>query len=440
MSVTKSRDKVVVVIGGGFGGLQVAKGLRNAKGVQVILIDRRNHHLFQPLLYQVAMAGLSPAEIATPIRTVFSRAPNVRVVMAEVQQILPTENRIITDRGDYAYDELVLACGAEHSYFGHEEWEAFAPGLKTVEQATEIRRRVLTAFERAETEMDQSADKIRPWLTFVIVGGGPTGVELAGALGEITRFTLNRDFRHIDPSRTRVILIEAGTRLLTAFHEDLSRRAMRDLEQLGVQVWTGCRVTEVNNEGVRVGAEWIDAKTVIWAAGVKPSPLNLQLPGTLDRVGRIHVTSRLHLEQKTNIYVIGDQATLQDSSGTPLPGVAPVAMQQGRWLARHLINKPKGTTPSGDVFTYQDKGQMATIGRRKAVVQTGRLHVTGLIAWYLWLLIHIFYLIGFKNRLFVIWEWGFSYLTYKRGARLITNPDWRDTVPPQRGAPALTQD
>jgi NADH dehydrogenase len=354
-SAHTSRPRRIIVVGGGFGGLFTCRGLRNSDA-EILLIDRRNYHLFQPLLYQVAMAGLSPAEIAIPIRSVFRKARNIQVIMAEVQRIHADQNRIETDQGSFEYDELVLACGAEHSYFSHPEWRKFAPGLKTIEHATEIRRRVLTAFERAEAETDRRSETIRPWLTFVIVGGGPTGVELAGALGEITRFTLNRDFRQIDPRVTRIILVEAGERILGGFAADLAQKAMRDLENLGVQTWTGCRVTEVTENGVRIGNEWIDARTVIWAAGVKPSPLNLQLGEKLDSLGRIEVKPNLSLSLHPNIFVIGDQANVKDKNGQPLPGVAPVAMQQGRWLAKHLL-KPK----AHPTFEYFYKGQVATI-------------------------------------------------------------------------------
>jgi NADH dehydrogenase len=374
-------------------------------------------------LYQVAMAGLSPAEIASPIRSVFRRARNIDVLMSEVRQILPRENKLVCDVGEFTYDYLILACGAEHSYFGHDEWEDAAPGLKTVEQATEIRRRVLTAFERAEAlgDVRGKGDGLRPWLTFVVIGGGPTGVELAGALGEITRFTLSQDFRHIDPGATRVILIEAGARVLSAFHEDLARKSVRELERLGVQVWTNCRVTEVTADGVRIGQEWVEAKTVIWAAGVKPSPLNAQLESPLDRQGRVIVRDDLTLPDFPNIFVLGDQAACPVGDGF-LPGLAPVAIQQGRWAARTILARIGGQ-PTG-IFHYVDKGQMATIGRRRALVEIGRFRLFGLFAWWMWLLIHIYYLIGFKNRFFVLWEWAYSYLTYRRGARLITRRDW----------------
>jgi NADH dehydrogenase len=408
--------KRVVVIGAGFAGLNVTKRLARSSDFDILVLDRRNHHLFQPLLYQVAMAGLSPADISTPIRSVFSKLANVRVLLAEVTDIRLSDRRVVSDIGEFQYDYLVVACGAEHSYFGHKEWEDFAPGLKTVEQATEIRRRVLLAFERAEAAGDPETQK--HWLTFVVVGGGPTGVELAGALGEITRYTLTRDFRSIDPSIARVILIEAGPRVLAAFDEGLARKAKRDLEELGVHVWVGSRVSEVNADGVRIGGEWVGAKTAIWAAGVKPSFLNAKLGCALDSSGRAIVTRALHLPEHEEVFVIGDQAHCPDSEGEPLPGLAPVAMQQGRFVADQIARGVRGD------FTYLDKGIMATIGRRRAVVQSGGLKIHGLIAWWMWLFIHIYYLIGFRNRFFVLWQWAYSYLTYRRGARLITERDW----------------
>ena len=416
--------KRVIIVGGGFGGLNAAKGLLNLRDLDILLLDRRNHHLFQPLLYQVAMAGLSPAEISIPIRSVFRGRANMEVLLADVKEVRPQESKVVCDIGEFPYDYLILACGAEHSYFGHDEWEEHAPGLKTVEQATEIRRRVLTAFERAEAESNPLLRK--QWLTFAVVGGGPTGVELAGALGEITRFTLTEDFRHIDPSIARVILIEAGPRLLAQFHEDSGRRAARDLESLGVQIWTGCRVTEVTGEGVRIGNEFIEARTVIWAAGVKPSHLNSQLKAPLDAQGRVLVRSDLSLPTFPNIFVIGDQAALNGPDGKPLPGQAPVAMQQGRCVAKQIAHDL--SSEPREQFRFIDKGQMATIGRRLAVAEVKSVRFSGYFAWWLWLLIHIYYLIGFKNRFFVLWEWAFSYFTYRRGARLITRKDWRSSA------------
>jgi len=418
--------KKVIIVGGGFGGMNAAKVLARDEDLEILLLDRRNHHLFQPLLYQVAMAGLSPAEIAFPIRSVFRRDPRVGVLLAEVMGIIPAQNTILTNIGEFKYDYLILACGAEHSYFGHTEWEDFAPGLKTLEQATEIRRRVLVAFERAEAEKDEA--KIKEWLTFVIVGGGPTGVELAGALGEITRYTLAEDFRHIDPSNTRVLLIEAGPRILAAFPEDLAKRAAHDLQSLGVEICAGSRVTEVNATGVRTTDRFIPAKTAIWAAGVKPSPLNAFLDGELDKAGRVVVDSSLAIPTHPNIFVIGDQAHAKDEKGEPLPGLAPVAMQQGRFAGRQIRREIDGKPR--EKFHYKDKGTMATIGRKRAIAMIGRLHIGGFVAWLMWLLIHIYYLIGFRNRALVLWNWTYSYLTYRRGARLITERDWHLSHPP----------
>lgn len=412
--------KKVIIVGGGFGGLNCARRLARDPNFDILILDRRNHHLFQPLLYQVAMAGLSPADIATPIRSLFRRRSNVRVLMAEVLKVEPKMRKVLTNIGDFEFDYLILACGSEHSYFGNEKWEDFAPGLKTVEQATEIRRRVLTSFEKAEAQPDP--EKLRQWLTFVVIGGGPTGVELAGALGEITRYTLSNDFRNIDPTAARVILVEAGPRVLAAFHEDLARRAKRDLENLGVQLWMNCRVSDVNAEGVKIGSEWVAAKTVIWAAGVKPSHLNAQLGAPLDRQGRVHVGADCALAGNKDIFVIGDQAHFEDKNKQALPGLAPVAIQQGRFVADQLILDMQGKERRN--FKYVDKGSMATIGRRRAVAQIGNLRISGATAWMMWLFIHIYFLIGFKNRALVLWQWFYSYVTYKRGARLITERDW----------------
>lgn len=416
-----SQKKKVIVVGGGFGGLNCARRLARNKNLDILVLDRRNHHLFQPLLYQVAMAGLSPADISMPIRAVFRKKWNVRVLLAEVTKIDRTANKIETNIGDFPYDYLVLACGSEHSYFGHDDWEDHAPGLKTLEQATEIRRRVLLAFENAEAQKDRAL--MRPFLTFIVVGGGPTGVELAGALGEITRYTLTKDFRNIDPADARIILIEAGPRILAPFAEDLSKKAKRDLEELGVQVTTNTRVTEVNENGVRMGEEWIQAKTVIWAAGVKPSSLNAQLGADLDRSGRVHVEADCSLPNAKNIFVLGDQAHFPTADGFGLPGLAPVAIQQGKFVGDLILSEVKNPRPRPK-FKYVDKGTMATIGRSKAVAQIGFIHMTGIIAWYMWLVIHIYFLVGFKNRALVIWQWFYSYMTYRRGARLITERDW----------------
>jgi len=413
--------KNVLIVGGGFAGLNAAKVLGKSNLVKVTLIDRKNYHLFQPLLYQVAMAALSPAEIAAPIRSMLSQYRNISVIQGKVTGVRPRHDMIVTDVGEYSYDYLVLACGARHSYFGHETWEKYAPGLKTIEQATEIRRRVLMAFEAAERE--ENAKQQKKYLTFVIVGGGPTGVELAGAIGEMSRFTLARDFRKIDPKVTRIILIEAGPRILPSFPEKLASRATRDLKELGVQVWTSSLVTQIDSEGVEVGQERIQSSTVLWAAGVQASNLNYNLGVELDSQGRIIVEPDLSLKEYPNIFVAGDQAHFSDQTGKPLPGLAPVALQQGRFLAENILRELKAQ--SRQDFRYLDKGQMATIGKSRAIVEIGRLKFGGFLAWLTWLLIHIYYLAGFKNRVFVTLNWAWSYLTFHRGARLIITKEWR---------------
>lgn len=411
----------VVIIGGGFAGLNAAKGLGNVKDIDVTLIDRTNHHLFQPLLYQVAMAGLSPADIAAPIRSILSGYRNIRVLQGEVVSINAQSNTLTTDFGELHYDYLILACGARHSYFGHDEWEEHAPGLKNLEQATEIRRRVLLAYE--EAERSTSLEDRKRYLTFVVVGGGPTGVELAGAIGELSRFTLAKDFRNIDAKLARVILLEAGQRILPMFSETQTARAMRDLEHLGVQIWTGSAVTKIDAGGVEIGQERIQSATVLWAAGVKASPLGQAAGFEVDRQGRVLVEPDLSVKGHANIFVAGDQACFTHQTSKPLPGTAPVAMQQGRYLAnqirRAVANRPR--TP----FRFADKGQMATIGRSRAIVEMGKFKLAGFLAWLLWLVVHIYYLTGFKNRLIVVTNWAWSYLTYRRGARLIVNKEWR---------------
>jgi NADH dehydrogenase len=411
----------IVIIGGGFAGLNAAKGLGGVNGVDVTLIDRTNHHLFQPLLYQVAMAGLSPAEIAAPIRSLLSNYRNIRVLQGEVRSLDPAKKVVVTDFGEVPFDELILACGARHSYFGHDDWEEFAPGLKTLEQATEIRRRVLSAYE--EAECSNSPEERKRLLTFVVVGGGPTGVELAGAIGEMSRFTLAKDFRHIDATLARIILLESGPRILSMFSEEQASRATRDLEHLGVQVWTGSLATKIDADGVEIGGERIRAATVLWAAGVVASPLGKAAGFETDRQGRVIVNDDLSVPGHPNIFVAGDQACFTHQTGQPLPGTAPVAMQQGQYLARLIRNELKGRprTP----FRFRDKGQMATIGRSKAVVEIGRFKIAGFFAWLTWLAVHIYYLTGFKNRLLVVLQWAWSYLTFHRGARLIVSKEWR---------------
>lgn len=414
-------DKKVVIVGGGFAGLKAARALGNKKDVSVTLLDRRNYHLFQPLLYQVATAGLSPAEISGPIRGILSKYQNISVFLENVNAVDLQNKKLQTSDRSIDYDYLILACGAKHSYFAHPEWEDNAPGLKTLEQATEIRRRLLIAFELAEKETDP--EKQKQHLTFVIVGAGPTGVELAGAIAEISRHTLMRDFRHIDPSRTRVLLIEAGPRILASFDADLSRRAARDLEDLGVQIWTNTRVTDVKPTSVVLGDEVIKASTIFWAAGVQPSSLNKTLGVPLDRSGRVIIEKDLSLKGHPEVFVLGDQACFLTEDGKSLPGLASVAMQQGEHAAHEILNDQKGKPR--DEFKYLDKGQMATIGRRKAIAQINKLKFSGFFAWILWLFIHVYYLIGFKNKFFVIWQWTYAYFTFKRGARLIVDKEWR---------------
>lgn len=413
----------VVIVGGGFAGLRAARDLGDVAGVEVTLFDERNHHLFQPLLYQVAMAGLSPAEIAAPIRSLLAHHENISVRNEKVERVNLARRSVSTPSGEHAYDLLILATGARHSYFGREEWEPNAPGLKTLAQATEIRRRVLSAFEEAEKTEDPARRKAQ--LTFVVVGGGPTGVELAGAIGEMSRFTLARDFRRIDSKLARVMLVEAGPRILPMFSEKLAGRAVRDLEHLGVQVWTESLVTDIDARGVSIGSERIEAATVLWAAGVAASSLNAELGVELDRQGRVRVLPDLSLPGHPEVFVAGDQAHTPGADGKPLPGVAPVAMQQGAYLARKIRRLTRGESHA-EPFAYTDKGQMATIGRRRAVLQIGKLELSGFAAWLAWLVVHIYYLVGFKNRLFVVLQWGWAYLTFRRGARLIVDRDWRD--------------
>ena len=415
--------KKVLIVGGGFAGISTAKtlGKANHAELEITLIDRRNHHLFQPLLYQVATAGLSPADIAAPIRKVLSPYENIKVLLGEVLSIHPNQNMVKTSIGDLSYDYLILACGAVHSYFGHEEWEERAPGLKSIEQATELRRRVLLAFERAEHETDPQ--KIKALMTFVIVGGGATGVELAGALGEISRYTLSKNFRRIDPARTRIILIEGGQRILKTFDPELSDKAARQLEELGVTVWTSTRVTEIDAEGVRMGDEQLQAETVLWAAGIKASELNNDLSDEKDSIGRVHVEDDLSLKSHSQIFVVGDQAHCIQSDGRVVPPLAPAALQQGTFVAKAILRELAGKDRGQ--FVYLDKGMMATIGRSAAIAQVGNLKLSGFIAWLAWCFVHILYLIGFRNRVMVLLQWIWSYLNFGRGARLITQGEWR---------------
>ncbi|MBL8021924.1 MAG: NAD(P)/FAD-dependent oxidoreductase [Leptospirales bacterium] len=423
--------KNVVIVGGGFAGINAARDLSGAKNVHVTLVDRRNHHLFQPLLYQVAMAALSPAEIAAPIRTVVRHSENVDVLFGNVTGVDLANKKIKVDFGELPYDYLILACGSTHSYFGHDEWEENAPGLKSLEEALEIRRRVLTAFELAEREHDPKVQE--ELLTFVIVGGGPTGVELAGALAEISHYTMGHDFRNIDPRRTRVYLIEGGPRVLPPFDPSLSAYAQKALEKLDVIVKTNSIVTNVSAAGVVVGNETIRARTVLWAAGVQPSELNKSLGVALDKGGRVIVERDCSLAAHPEVFVLGDQAAFEAGAGKYLPGVATVAIQQGHFVAKQIKNEMKGK--SRKHFEFWDKGSMATIGRALAVLQTNRLKMSGFFAWMGWLLVHIYYLIGFENRTVVLFQWAYNYLTMGRGARIITNRHWQSHAQPRKTDP-----
>ncbi|MFN3651609.1 MAG: NAD(P)/FAD-dependent oxidoreductase [Armatimonadota bacterium] len=412
----------VVIVGGGFGGLYAAQQLGTA-AVDVTLIDRRNFHLFQPLLYQVATGGLSPADISSPLRAVLNRQRNTRVLQAEVVDFDLDRRRVILRDGEVPYDTLIVAAGATSHYFGNPEWEGSAPGLKTVQDALEIRRKVFIAFEAAERETDPAARAA--WLTFVVVGGGPTGVELAGALGELARHTLKHDFRSFDPASARVLLLEGGPRILPAYPDSLSEAAASSLAALGVEVRTGVQVTGIEADGVRVRAgeteERLPARTVLWAAGMKASPLGAALArragAELDRTGRVVVEPDLTLPGHPEVYVIGDLAHFAHGVERPLPGVAPVAIQQGRFVGRRLR---RGAGAGPDRFRYQDKGSLAVIGRNAAVAAIGRWRVRGFFAWLLWMFIHILYLVEFENRMLVLTQWALSYFTRKRGARLIT--------------------
>ena len=406
----------VVIVGGGFAGLNAARALRKLP-VDITLVDRTNHHLFQPLLYQVATAGLSPADIASPIRSVLRRQNNLEVLMSEVGGVRPHANQVLLKEGPLQYDYLVLATGSRHSYFGHPEWEDLAPGLKSIEDATRTRAKVLTAFEKAE--LGNNHDIGEGWLTFVIVGGGPTGVELAGSIGELARRTLAKDFEHISPEKARVLLVEAGPRILPAFDEDLASKARRFLHDLGVEVLESTAVQEVASWGVKTTTGEIHSRTIIWAAGVQASPAAEWLGVEADRAGRVKVQPDLSVPGYHNIFVLGDTALNLDAEGKPLPGIAPVAMQQGRYVAKAIRARLEGR--SADPFRYFDKGSLATIGRSKAIAQIGRLRVAGWTAWLIWLFVHIMYLATVRNRLTVLVQWAWAYVTWERGARLITS-------------------
>ena len=404
----------VVILGGGFGGLSAARALHNAP-VRITLFDRRNHHLFQPLLYQVATAALNASDIAVPIRHILSRQRNVTVLMAEATAIDPSARKVRFADAECDYDHLILATGATHSYFGRDDWAPYAAGLKTIEDALEMRRRVLTAFEQAEREQDP--EKRRSWLTFVIVGGGPTGVELAGALSEISRHALAKDFRAIDPASARVLLLQGSDRVLPTFPEPLTEKAREQLTKLGVEVRINARVTGIDAESVHVGDERIPTRTALWAAGVSASPLARSLGAPLDAAGRVEVTPELTVPGHPEISVIGDLAALKQN-GRPLPGVAPAAMQEGHHAGVNILRTIRGESPLP--FVYRDKGSLAVIGRGSGVAAFPRSNWSGYVAWWAWLVVHIFFLIGFRNRVLVLLQWAWAYLTWQRGARLIT--------------------
>ena len=407
----------VVIVGGGFGGLNAARALAEAP-VRITLIDRSNHHLFQPLLYQVATAALSPGDIASPIRWILRHQHNCRVLLAEARGLDAVGRRLLLDEGTLPYDFLILAAGAAHTYFGHDEWATHAPGLKTLDDALAIRRRLLLAFERAER--DERVEERRRLLTFIIVGGGPTGVELAGALAEIARHALARDFRSIDPAAARIILVEAGPTLLPTFPPRLREAARQTLEGLGVEVRQGQAVTEVGPWGATLAGERIEAASVVWAAGVAASPLGRVTQAPLDRMGRVLVAPDLTIPGHPEVFAIGDMAAFLHQTGKPLPGVAQVAIQEGRHAARQIARSLHGLP--WEPFRYRDLGNMATVGRGSAIADLGRVQLAGLLGWLAWLFLHLVYLIGFRNRVVVMVQWAWSYLTYQRNVRLITNP------------------
>ena len=418
------RKPHVIIVGAGFGGLEAAKKLID-EPVRMTVIDRTNHHLFQPLLYQIATAALSPADIAAPIRGILGRCRNTEVVLAEVKSVNVETRTVKTGEREFAYDYLILATGARHSYFGHDEWEKFAPGLKSLEDAIEIRRRLLLAFEYAEKITDEAAKKAA--MTFVIIGGGPTGVEMAGAIAEIARYTLAKDFRHIDPSSARVILVEGDQRVISAFPEDLSEKALEQLKELGVEVHTGTHATNLTEAGVQVGDEFIPCRVKIWAAGNAASFVGKTTGAPVDRAGRVIVNDDLTIPGHREVQVIGDLANFSHDGGKPLPGVSPVAMQQGRHAARNILAMMDGREP--ERFRYWDKGSMATIGRNRAVADLHWFHLSGLLAWLAWLFVHIIFLVGFRNRIAVLIQWAWAYITFNKGARLITRNFQAETRP-----------
>jgi NADH:quinone reductase (non-electrogenic) len=413
--------KIVVIVGAGFAGLNAARRLVNAPGVHVVLVDQRNHHLFQPLLYQVATAGLNAADIAVPIRAQFKDATNVEVHLGRVEQVDLTRSVVIGGPYELAYDYLILACGAHHAYFGHPEWEDFAPGLKTLEQATEIRRRILAAFEKAESELDPAEQAAL--LTFVVVGGGPTGVELAGAIADISRTALRGDFRRIDPAKARVVLVHAGSRVLPSFPPHLSEVARRHLTELGVEVRTDSVVETIDADGIVAAGARLVARSVFWAAGVEASRLAIHPAVVRDRAGRIEVTDECTLPGHRSVFVVGDMASLEIHPGVPLPGTAPAAIQAGRHAAGMILQDLQQR--ARERFVFKDGGQMATIGRSRAVAAARRFTLTGRTAWLAWLFVHVYQLVGFRNRAAVLMQWAWNYLFSKRESRLITEREWR---------------
>jgi NADH:ubiquinone reductase (H+-translocating) len=431
MKIDENSIPRVVIVGAGFGGLNAARALARVP-VKITVVDRKNFHTFQPLLYQVATAGLSPGEIAAPIRSILRTDKNIEVLMAEVTGFNLEHRLVETSQKPLPYDYLIVAAGASHAYFGHDEWEPLAPGLKTIEDALEIRRRVLLVFELAEWQAATGAESTP--LNFVVVGGGPTGVELAGTLAEICRHALAHEFRSIDPKRAHILLVEGGPRVLPAYAEDLSQSAKEQLEHLGVEVQVSTMVTDLEPGVVHMGASRMEAAVVLWAAGVAASPLGKKLGVPIDRAGRVLINPDLSIPGHSEVFVIGDLASLKDENDKPLPGVAPVAMQQGTFVAKLIRAEVESGSARNSkprpVFHYWDKGSLATIGRAAAVAEFGKIHISGFIAWLSWLFIHITFLIGFRNRLLVLIQWAWSYLTYERGARLITGstdlPGWGD--------------
>ena len=416
----------LVIIGGGFAGLWATRALAREK-IRITLLDRRNHHLFQPLLYQVATAGLSAPDIAAPLRHILGHQRNVEVRLGEVVAIDKAARQVqLADGSTLGYDSLLLATGATHAYFGNDQWAADAPGLKTLDDAIALRRKLLLAFERAEAEPDPA--KKAAWLSFAVVGGGPTGVELAGTLAEIARHTLRNEFRHIDPASAKVRLVEAGPRVLSSFPEVLSLKARRQLEKLGVEVLTGTPVSDIDSQGFTLGEQFVPARTVVWAAGVAASPLARTLDVPLDRAGRVQVQPDLTLPGHPELFVAGDLAAVNQANGKPVPGVAPAAKQMGKYVADVIRARLHGK-PTPGPFKYADYGNLATIGRMAAIVHLGKLQLSGILAWWFWLAAHVFFLIGFRNRVVVLLNWAVAYWSYQRSARIIFGDDQEDRRP-----------